>query len=61
MPSGEAFRHEQRRVALGMALALTITAFVLAAATFWEPAETPVMPVAERLQAALRTGLLVVP
>lgn len=59
MPEDEAFRREQRRVAVSMALAVTITGVVLALAAFWEP-EGPAQPVAERLQAALRADVFVV-
>ncbi len=59
MTRDEAFRREQRRVAVSMALAVLITAVVLALAAFREP-EGPVLPVAERLQIALRADVFVV-
>lgn len=60
MQDTDDFRMEQRRVAVGMASGLVITALALTLATFWEPVEMPVRPLAERLQAALRTDLFVV-
>ena len=60
MPRDEAFQHEQRRVAVGMALAVIITAVALSVAAFWEPEQTLVVPVAERLQAALREDVFVI-
>ena len=60
MPRDEAFRHEQRRVAVGMALAVIITAVALSVAAFWGAEKTLVVPVAERLQAALRADVFVV-
>lgn len=59
MARDEAFRREQRRVALGMAGAVLVTGIVLALAAFWEP-DGPVLPVAARLQAALRADVAVV-
>lgn len=65
MPTDKTFRDEQRRVAFGMAMALAITAAVLALTASWGSSwgstTIPVLPVAARLQAALRADLFVVP
>lgn len=60
MQNTDEFRAEQRRVAVGMASGLAITALALTLAAFWDPVEWPVRPVVERLQTALRTDLFVV-
>jgi hypothetical protein len=60
MQDTDEFHAEQRRVAAGMASGLAITVLALTLAVWWEPVGMPVMPVAERLQAALRTDLLVI-
>jgi FtsH-binding integral membrane protein len=60
MPGDKAFQREQRRVVFGMALALAITASVLAFVTFLEPTSSPVAPLPERLQVALQADLFVV-
>lgn len=60
MSAGEAFREQQRGVALRMLLALAITLGALAAAAAWAPGGASTAPVAERLQTALRADLFVV-
>ncbi|MCJ2012451.1 MAPEG family protein [Methylobacterium sp. J-076] len=60
MQDTDEFHMEQRRVAVGMASGLAITALALTLATSWEPVGMPVKPLAERLQAALRTDLFVI-
>lgn len=60
MQNTDEFRAEQRRVAVGMASGLAITAVALMLAALWEPVDMPVRPVVERLQAALRMDLFVV-
>jgi len=59
MPEDDAFRQAQRRVALAMALGLTVTMGWLALAVALD-AGHPAQPLAERLQAALRADLFVV-
>ncbi|GJD30130.1 hypothetical protein PMNALOAF_1374 [Methylobacterium adhaesivum] len=59
MPGDDAFRQAQRRVALAMALGLTVTMGWLALAVALD-AGHPAQPLAERLQAALRADLFVV-
>ena len=60
MPREEAFRHEQRGVAAGMAVAAIPTAVVLALAAFWKPTAAGTVSVAERLQVALRADVFVI-
>ncbi|TXN39945.1 MAPEG family protein [Methylobacterium sp. WL30] len=60
MPRNEVFRHEQHRVAVGMVLAVIVTAIMLSLAAFWDPEKTLMVPVAERLQTALRADVFVI-